>query len=231
VLPAVGVAIVIGAAIFATVQLRDGPADTPVASPPTTSAAPPLTEAALDGVLLSIGDLNRIMGSTGMKVTSDVDEMADHSSDMVYKDCLGAIYGAEKPVYAGSGWTAVRDQVAREPGENNAHRVEQTAVLYPSAEQAQSFFHDSQSQWERCARNLLTVNSGESEAFWRLDDVTRENNLITQHSTQTTVDEWACQHALSVVSNLTVEVFACGYSIREEAATVANKMIANATEE
>ena len=166
-----------------------------------------------------------------MKVTSDVDEMSDHSADMAYKDCVGAIYGAEKPVYAGSGWTAVRDQVAREPGENNAHWVEQTAVLYPSAEQAQSFFHDSQSQWERCARNLLTVNSGESEALWRIDDITGENNLITQHSTKAPPDEWACQHALSVVSNLTVETFACGYSIRDEAATIANKMIANASEE
>jgi len=58
-------------------------------------------------------------------------------------DCLGAIYGAEEPVYAGSGWTAMRDQVAREPGEENEHWVEQTAVLYPSAEKAQKFFDEN----------------------------------------------------------------------------------------
>ena len=40
---------------------------------------PPLTEAKLDDVLLSIGELNGIMGSTQMKVTSELDEMTDHS--------------------------------------------------------------------------------------------------------------------------------------------------------
>ena len=55
--------------------------------------------------------------------------------------------------------------------------------------------------------------------------------MITQPSTQNDAEGWACQHALSVVSNLTVEVFACGYSIRDEAATIANDMIANAAKE
>jgi hypothetical protein len=33
---------------------------------------------------------------------------------------------------------------------------------------------------------------------------------------------------LSAVSNLTVEAWACGYAIKDEAATIANEMIANA---
>ena len=69
---------------------------------------PPLTEAKLDGVLLSIGELNDIMGSAKMKVTSELKEMTDHSGEVSDPDCLGAIYGAEEPVYAGSGWTAMR---------------------------------------------------------------------------------------------------------------------------
>ena len=232
-LPAVGVAIVIGAAIFATVQLQNRQnrsTDTPAASSPTTSAVPPLTEATLDGLLLSIGELNRIVGSTQMKITSDMQAMTDHSAQISDKECLGAIYGAEKPVYFGSGWTAMRDQVAREPDENNAHWVEQTTVLYPSAEQAQNFFHDSQSQWEKCSRRSVSLKDAETTYRWEVGDVKAEDNLITQPTTQNDAKGWACQHALSVVSNLTVEVFACGYSIRDEAATIANKMIANATE-
>ncbi len=34
---------------------------------------------------------------------------------------------------------------------------------------------------------------------------------------------WACQHAMSLVSNVTVEAWACGYSIKDEAATIANE--------
>ena len=100
----------------------------------------PLTEAKLDVVLLSVGELNGIMDSTQMEVTSELREMTDHSGEVSDPDCLGAIYGAEDPVYSGSGWTAMRDQVVREPGENDEHWVEQTAVLYPSAEKAQMFF-------------------------------------------------------------------------------------------
>jgi serine/threonine kinase PknH len=232
VLPAVGVVIVIAAAIFATLQLQNRQnrsTDTPATSPPTASTLPPLTEATLDEVLLSIVELNRIVGSTQMTITSDLQVMTDHSADVNDPDCLGSVYGAEKPVYAPFGWTAVRDQVAREPGDDNPHWVEQTAVLYPSAEQAQNFFHDSQSKWKNCAGQSISVKNAETTYQWQIDDVTAKDTLITQMSTQNDARGWACHHALSVVSNLTVEAFACGYSIRNEAATMANRMIANAT--
>jgi hypothetical protein len=189
---------------------------------------PPLDESKLDDVLLSIGELNGVLGSTRMKVTSELETMTDHSADVSDPDCLGAIYGAEEPVYAGSGWTAMRDQVAREPDEDNDHWVEQTAVIYPSAENAQKFFDDSKSSWEDCAGNAISVDDADASYLWQLDDVTAEDTLLTQLTTQEDAEGWACQHALSVVSNLTVEAWACGYSIGDEAATIANEMVANA---
>lgn len=189
---------------------------------------PPLTEAKLDDVLLSIGELNGIMGSTQMKVTSELEEMTDHSGEVSDPDCLGAIYGAEEPVYAGSGWTAMRDQVAREPGEDNEHWVEQTAVLYPSADNAQKFFDDSKAAWEDCSGFSVSVDDLDASYLWQIDSVTTEDALITQMTAQEDADGWACQHALSVVSNLTVEAWACSYNPKDEAATIANDMIANA---
>ena len=189
---------------------------------------PPLTEAKLDDVLLSIGELNDIMGSTQMRVTSELDEMTDHSGEVSDPDCLGAIYGAEEPVYAASGWTAVRDQVAREPGEDNEHWVEQTAVLYPSADKAQKFFDESKSSWEKCAGYSVSVDDPDATYLWQIDDVASEDNLITQTTAQEDADGWACQHALSVVSNVTVEAWACSYDVRDEAATIANDMVAKA---
>ena len=189
---------------------------------------PPLDESKLDDVLLSVGELNGIVGSTTMEITSELDEMTDHSDQVSDPDCLGAIYGAEEPVYAGSGWTAMRDQVAREPDEDNEHWVEQTAVLYPSAENAQKFFDDSKSSWEDCGGYSISVDDADATYLWQIDDVTAEDTVITQLTTQEDAEGWACQHALSVVSNLTVEAWACGYSIGDEAATMANDMIANA---
>jgi PknH-like extracellular domain len=194
-----------------------------------TLDVPPLDVAKLDDVLLSIGELNGIMGSTTMSVTSELEEMTDHSDQVSDLDCLGAIYGAEEPVYAGSGWTDVRDQVAREPDEDNNHWVEQTAVLYPSADKARRFFDDSASAWEGCANSSVSVDDSGSSYLWDLGDVTSEDGLITQVTTQQDADGWACQHALSVVSNLTVEAWACAYSIGDEAATIAADMVANAS--
>jgi hypothetical protein len=188
----------------------------------------PLTEAKLDDVLLSVGELNSIMGSTQMKVSSRLEEMVDHSGDVSDPDCLGSIYGAEEPVYAGSGWTAMRDQVLREPDEDNEHWAEQTVVLYPSAEKAQKFFDDSKSSWKNCSGYSVSVDDLDATYLWQIDSLTAQDTLITQMTSQEDAGGWACQHALSVVSNVTVEAWACGYSIKDEAATIANDMVANA---
>nr|WP_090345517.1 sensor domain-containing protein [Mycolicibacterium malmesburyense]CRL77961.1 serine/threonine protein kinase [Mycolicibacterium malmesburyense] len=189
---------------------------------------PELTADKLDDVLLSIGEINGIMGATTMKVTSELEEMTDHSDDVSDSDCLGVMYGAEEPVYAGSGWTDVRDQVAREPGDDNDHWVEQTAVLYPSADDAQRFFDKSRAAWEKCADSTVAVGSSGDSYYWEIGDVRTDGMLITQVTTQEDADGWACQHALSTASNLTVEAWACSYEIGDEAATIAMDMLANA---
>lgn len=189
---------------------------------------PPLRETQLDDVLLSIGELNGIVGSTQMAVTSELQEMTDHSGDVADPACLGAIYGAEAPVYADFGWTAMRDQVAREPVEDNPHWVEQTAVLYPSEAHAQRFFEASAANWRKCAGAPVGVDDGIATYAWDLDEVFTSGDMITQVSVQQNAGGWGCQHALSVVSNVTVEAWACSYSLGDEAATIATEMIDNA---
>ncbi len=222
----------VGAVIAASILLSGCVSSVPGTAVRAQNAAPidvpPLTEAKLDDVLLSVGELNGIMGATQMKVISEMEEMIDHSAEVSDPDCLGAVYGAEEPVYAGSGWTAMRDQVVREPDEDNEHWVEQTAVLYPSAEKAQQFFDDSKSSWEKCSGYSVSVDDVDATYLWEIDSLTAEDTLITQMTAQEDADGWGCQHALSVVSNVTVEAWACGYSIKDEAVTIANDMVANA---
>lgn len=192
------------------------------------SDVPPLDESRLDDVVLSIGEINAIMGSSTMEVTSELDEMTDHSADVSDAGCLGAIYGAEKPVYAGSGFTSVLDQISREEGDDNEHWVEQTVVLYPSADKAKAFFDKSKSMWEECSNYTVSVGDGGSTYDWELGETTTQDTLITQVTTQQEAAGWACQHALSPVSNITVEVWACSYSPGDEAATIVSDMVANA---
>ncbi|WP_041783168.1 sensor domain-containing protein [Mycolicibacterium chubuense] len=186
----------------------------------------PLDEASLDRILLGIGELNGIVGSTQMTVTSSLEEMTDHSAGVSDPACLGAIYGAEEPVYAGTGWTAVRDRVAREPTDDNDHWVEQTAVLYPAAQNAQDFFGHSSDTWQKCANRSVDV--GDGEYTWQLGDAEAGDAMLTQTTSQNDSGGWACQHALSLVSNVTVEAWSCGYSVTDEAVQIADAMIKNA---
>ena len=188
----------------------------------------PLNESKLPDVLLPIGKINEIMGSKTMEVTGQLEEMTDHSAAVSDPECLGAIYGAEEPVYAGSGWTAVVDQVARENTEANDHWVEQTVVLYPSADKAQKFFDDAKSAWQDCANYAVSVDDGGNSYMWQLDDVTVEDTMVTQSTTQDDANGWECQHALSPVSNVIVEAWACSYRVDKQAVTIATEMVANA---
>jgi outer membrane murein-binding lipoprotein Lpp len=221
----------VGAVLAASVLLSGCVSTVPGTAVRAQHAAPvdvpPLSEAKLDGVLLSVGELNGIMGSMQMTVTDEMEEMTDHSGEVSDPDCLGAIYGAEEPVYAGSGWTAVRDQIAKEPGQDNEHWVEQTAVLYSSAEKAQKFFGKSKSLWDKCSGYSVSVDDVDATYLWQIDELTAGDSLITQQTAQEDADGWACQHALSVVSNVTVEAWACSYDIKDEAATIADDMVAN----
>ena len=194
------------------------------------SDVPLLKESALEKVLLSIDEVNEIMGATDIEFTSELEEMTNSSEKVSDPDCLGAMFGAEEPVYDGSGWTAVRDVVAREPEDDNDHWVEQTAVLYPEADDAKRFFDKSRTIWENCAGSSLEVEIEDSSSTWEFGDVTAEDGLITQMATQEDSDGWGCQHAMAVVSNMTAETWACAYTVSDEAATMAVDIVTNAAE-
>jgi hypothetical protein len=188
----------------------------------------PLKQSQLAGVMLGIDELNSILSSTDMEVISEMEEMSDNSRSVSDPDCLGVIFGAEEKVYDGSEWTAVRDQVAREPGDDKEHWVEQTAVLYPEAGNAQKFFDDSKSNWKQCGGYSVAVDNGEASYIWQVNDVETKDDVISQVTTQEDSGGWECQHALAPVSNVTVETWACAFGIKDEAVEMAQEMVKSA---
>jgi hypothetical protein len=185
----------------------------------------PLKKSQLADVMLGIDELNSILSSTDMAVVSEMEEMSDNSRSVSDPDCLGVIYGAEEKVYDGSEWTAVRDQVAREPGDDKEHWVEQTAVLYPEAGNAQKFFDDSKSTWKQCGGYSVAVDDGEASYIWQVNDLETKDDVISQVTTQEDSGGWECQHALAPVSNVTVETWACAFGIKDEAVEMAQEMV------
>jgi hypothetical protein len=188
----------------------------------------PLKESQLDDVLLSIDELDDAVGATNMTFVHRGEAMSDNTSAVSDPDCLGSLFGAEKDVYDTYHWTAVRDEVAREPGNGNDHWVQQTVVLYPAVDGARKMLADSTSSWEQCGGSAVASDSSDSSYIWEIDDVEVKDDLISQVILQEESGGWECQHALSAVSNVTIETWACANGIDDQAISIAQELIANA---
>jgi|EndMetStandDraft_8_1072994.scaffolds.fasta_scaffold02172_3 hypothetical protein len=226
--PLLCTAVVVGALLSGCASTVAG---TPVRAQGASSGpvgVPQLEEADLDRVLLNAGQVNGVMGATGIRVTASSQNMSDNSDGVSDVDCLGAIYGAEKVVYQGSDWSAVRDEVLQEPTTDNAHWVEQIAVLYPSAEKAQKFVDGSRTTWQKCGGTSIDIDNSNVHSTWNIDTANVSGDILTQQSEQRNAGGWGCQHALAAAANLVVEAWACSNAINDEAKNLAAQMIANA---
>lgn len=226
--PVLCTAVLVGALLSGCATIVSGTALRGQAGGPTSINVPQLEESDLDQVLLSSGEVNGVMGATGIRVTASSQSMSDNSDGVSDVDCLGAIYGAEELVYGGSDWTAVRDEVLQEPNTDNEHWVEQIAVLYPSAEKARAFVEGSRTSWEKCGGTSIDIDNSDVHSTWKIGEANVSGDMLTQQSTQRNAGGWGCQHALASVSNVVVEAWACSNSIDDEAESIATKMVENA---
>jgi hypothetical protein len=189
----------------------------------TTTTAPPVAETALEGLLLSPDQVNAVMGANGMTVTRTHIAMSDDGATMTPRECLAVDGSAQVQVYAGSGFTAERDQTLQE-GDNFAHYVEQAVVLFPSAQQAGAFFTASAQQWPTC-HQYTHIQSGSQ---WAVGPISNANGVLSATATQQNAKApgWACGRALAVRNNVVVDVNTCSANPTDSAVNIANQIAA-----
>lgn len=191
----------------------------------TTKAAPPVTEAALKGFLLSPEEVNAAMGTTEMTVTRSHVGLSDDSDTMEPRDCLAVDGAAQAQVYAGSGFTGVRDQSLQlQEGENFTHYAEQAVVLFSSAKQADAFFDASVKQWPTC-REYKHIQSGTE---WEAEPASNTNGVLSTVATQENAGSpgWACGRALTARNNIVVDVNTCSADPGGSAVEITNQIAA-----
>jgi serine/threonine kinase PknH len=174
----------------------------------TSTTAPPVAEAALEGLLLSPADINTAMGAIGMTASQTNNRMEDHSAAVSDKDCLFVAAAAEAPVYAGSGWTAVCGQYLTEPGAGVDHLVAQVVVSFPSANDAGAFFTASAQHWPACSNRRFTrTAAGQPSVVLTVGPVTNTNGTLSVTQTEGfSANSWTCQQALTVANNVAIDV-------------------------
>ena len=187
----------------------------------TTTTAPPVREAALDALLLSPEQVNTAMGATEMAITKTHTAMSDDSATMEPKECLAIDGAAQAPVYAGSGFSAERDQTLQE-GDNFTHYVAQAVVLFPSAKQADAFFTVSAQQWPTCHHYTHT----QSESQWAVGPVSNANGMLSTTASQENANEpgWGCGRALAIRNNVVVDVNTCSPNPADSAVKIAKQI-------
>jgi serine/threonine protein kinase len=238
--------------------------DSPPAAPAATAALPPppspptFPPKAIDQVFLSAAQLSNVLGVTvtsnpagggagGLAITSTSYGMSDHSGQVTPPSCVGVVFTGEHEVYVAADPAAIKVQIYGNlygSGSNaGPYRLEQTAAVLASAEQALLFVKSSQAQWETCSQGKVDASLGyENGRGYTLGKVQRQGDLITvtmaSNGGETGPD--ACQQSLGAAQNVVVETRTCavpnttaapGYSdpnwATDDAERVAKAMLGN----
>ncbi|WP_199255559.1 sensor domain-containing protein [Mycolicibacterium mengxianglii] len=198
-----------------------------VAVPADAGGPDGLLSGELAATLLSVEEINSIMGADDIEMVDSSESMLDHSGDVSDPSCLGSLYNAEERVYRDSGWSEVVDEVLTQPRGESVQWVEQTAVRFPSAADASSFYDDAKAQWEQCGDRDLSVFDGEHVFTWEFEPISVAGTTLSQSAQQLDSDGWTCQHALSAAGDVVVEASACSMNLRDEAVTIVEALVKN----
>jgi serine/threonine kinase PknH len=208
---AIGAAVVVLASGYLLLNHRS-PSQTPTSQPaspssPTASTpqAPPPPPNALDGLLLSVDQINTAIGTTGMISVGTTIAMPDNSFAVSDPACLPLSAAAEAKAYAGSGYTAVRTQVVAKAQQN---ALNQAVVLFPSPQRAGSFFTTSAQRWQACANRQFTLSANGNSQVNNVGPVSNTNGTLS--ATVTPANSLGvCERALTVASDVAVDVTVC----------------------
>ena len=190
-----------------------------------TSPTSSVPASALDGLLLSAGDIDTVMGTHGMVAHPPFTNLAQHSNLLPNRNCLGIWQVGEAAIYDGSSLTGFRGQDLRQPDTDTWDAmVVQAVVSYPAADAAQAFFSESADRWSKCTNHHvnMTVNDQPQPKLF-FGNLTKTDTELSMPVTRGG-NERSCQRVLSVVSNIIVDVAACNHDATDQAATIAQKI-------
>lgn len=195
------------------------------------TTAPIMAPENLQSVLLTPPQINTIMGASNIQPQGQVGQApADASAKMSKPECNGALYPGETPTYNGSGYTKLNYVVMYEPGDHHDHFVDQDVATFPTPDMARAFVKTSAGQWKSCAGQNVTETYDNGNTYrWSFGNVVGDVPKISQVDTQEDGGGWACQHVLSAVSNVVIDVRACGYHITDEGNRIVDQITSNVT--
>jgi hypothetical protein len=226
---AVVIAIVL-VVVFASQGGTKKPAAQPSAGGQGGTTPAPTAPARVESILLGVQEVGTILGDPNMVSGARGDKLRGPQGTLSNPDCLGAFEPLEESVYGPSNPTAMRSEVVHTAGNDPAHRVVEAVASFASAEKARAFVESSAEKWRACAGQNVTLTGSNGKAVeWAVGNVTGAAPRITQVRTQNDGGGRTCQHTLSAVSDVVIDVSACGTDITDPATRMAEQMGTKAT--
>jgi serine/threonine kinase PknH len=173
----------------------------------------------LGTVLLDADEIDDVMGTSGSEVL-DEGNAPDDTIEANPPECHGVVYIAGETEYAPTNFTAMRWRIV-------STVVEMVAQL-PSVAKADEFIDKQTKAWAGCADKVITSKdkASASTTQQRVTAVTaRPHTVIASFDTGSS--EGGCQHdqhLLQAVSNVILDVSACGNSVSDPAEAIASKL-------
>lgn len=222
---AVVVAIVL-IVVFAT-QGGGGGAKKPAAKPGTATSSAGAgggTTARLEPVLLGVQEISSILDDPNMVASGHGDQLRPAQGTSSIPDCTGFFEPLEESVYKPHGATESRFDIFKTKDSETGSRVVEAAAAFPTADKARQFVEASAAKWRACANQTVKFTSSGKAAEWNVGELTGAAPKITMVRTLADGSGRTCQHVLSAVEDVVIDVAACGPQSSDGAARIADQM-------
>jgi hypothetical protein len=148
--------------------------------------------------------------------------MLNNSNLVTPQECVGVVFTDERAVFADTGFVAMRNQTLGPPNggygpQTGLTQVQQSAIAYPTPEQAQTILPSSQRQWRTCASGEVKLGTvgqnGENGLTFNFGSVELTKGVLAVSMVANSQESGgsACQQAMAVKANVVVAVRACRY--------------------
>jgi serine/threonine-protein kinase len=174
-------------------------------------------------VLLDANKIDDVIGTSGSKVV-DEGNAPDDTADVDPPECHGPVYIAGESEYASTNFTAMRWRIV---GAENVSTVVEMVAQLPSVAKADEFIDKQTKAWEACAgKVIITKDKASTSTTQQRVTAVRARPHIVIASFEPS-SETRCQHdqhLLQAVSNVILDVSACGISVSDPAEAIASKL-------
>lgn len=129
------------------------------------------------------------------------------------------IFTGEHAVFAGTGFTAMRNEILQRPAGaysgTGLAEVQQSVVAYPTPSQAQAVLASSRKQWGSCGsgrvRRGTVGQNGENSLTFDQGSVRENGDVLTVSMVANSQESTgaACQQVMAVKATVVVEVRSC----------------------